>query len=44
MQGLLAELDAPLEAERLDPFVEPSLCVAHLVSRDRGKPAGRRRG
>lgn len=30
MQGLLAELDTPLQAERLDPFVEPSLCVAHL--------------
>lgn len=33
MQGLLAELDAPLEAQRLDPFVEPSLCVAHLADR-----------
>lgn len=30
MRGALAELGAPLEAERLDPFVEPSLCVAHL--------------
>jgi predicted ArsR family transcriptional regulator len=30
MQGLLAELDSPLTADRLDPFVEPSLCVAHL--------------
>ena len=34
MQGLLAELDSPLSAERLDPFVEPSLCVAHLATRD----------
>jgi predicted ArsR family transcriptional regulator len=33
MQGLLAELDAPLEAQRLDAFVEPSLCVAHLSAR-----------
>lgn len=36
MQGLLAELDAPLEAHRLDPFVEPSLCVAHLATRSDG--------
>jgi predicted ArsR family transcriptional regulator len=28
MNGLLAELDAPLEVDRLDPFVEPALCVA----------------
>jgi predicted ArsR family transcriptional regulator len=34
MRGLLTELDAPVAAERLDPFVEPSLCVAHLVSRE----------
>ena len=30
MNGLLAELDAPLEVDRLDPFVEPSHCVASL--------------
>lgn len=30
MQGMLTELDAPIMAERLDPFVEPSLCIAHL--------------
>jgi predicted ArsR family transcriptional regulator len=35
MQGLLAEIAAPIEAERLDPFVEPSLCVAHLANRKR---------
>jgi predicted ArsR family transcriptional regulator len=29
MRGLLAELDAPVQAEQLDPFVEPSLCVTH---------------
>ncbi len=45
MRGMLAELDAPLDAERLEPFVEPSLCVAHLVSRPSrpsrpGRPAG----
>lgn len=32
MRGMLAELDAPLEATRLDPFVEPNLCVTHLTS------------
>lgn len=32
MRGLLTELDAPVQAERLDPFVEPSLCVTHLGS------------
>jgi predicted ArsR family transcriptional regulator len=30
MRGALAELEAPLEADRLDPLVEPGLCVAHL--------------
>jgi len=41
MQGLLAELDAPFQASRLDPFVEPSLCVTHLA--DRKVPKARRR-
>ncbi|MEU8250448.1 helix-turn-helix domain-containing protein [Nonomuraea sp. NPDC048916] len=39
MQGLLAEIDAPLDAEALDPFVEPSLCVTHLASRERAESA-----
>ena len=43
MQGLLAELDAPLEAQRLDPFVQPSLCVTHLAVRKNTQPAPRRR-
>ncbi|HEX6921147.1 MAG TPA: helix-turn-helix domain-containing protein [Actinomycetes bacterium] len=30
MQGALAELDAPVSATRLLPFVEPELCVATL--------------
>jgi predicted ArsR family transcriptional regulator len=34
MQGVLAEQRAPLEAGHLEPFVEPSLCVAHLSRRD----------
>ncbi|MEV4143465.1 helix-turn-helix domain-containing protein [Amycolatopsis sp. NPDC049691] len=31
MQGVLAEVRAPVTAQRLDPFVEPSLCLAHLT-------------
>ena len=34
MRGLLAELDAPLTAERLVPFAEPTLCVAHLTAKE----------
>jgi hypothetical protein len=33
---------APVTAERLDPFVEPSLCVARLTEHDdpgEGQPA-----
>src|ERR1035437_7975499 len=30
MNGLLAELDAPLEVNQLDPFVEPSQCAASV--------------
>ena len=30
MNGLLDELDAPLEVDNLEPFVEPALCVASL--------------
>lgn len=33
MRGVLAELEAPLDAARLDPFVEPNLCVTTLVGR-----------
>jgi predicted ArsR family transcriptional regulator len=35
MRGVLAELDAPLDAERLEPFVEPHLCITHLAPRQR---------
>jgi predicted ArsR family transcriptional regulator len=31
MKGVLAELRTPVAAERLEPFVEPSLCLAHLA-------------
>jgi hypothetical protein len=30
LEGALDALGGPLTAERLDPLVEPSLCVAHL--------------
>ncbi|WP_207928732.1 helix-turn-helix domain-containing protein [Actinomadura sp. 6K520] len=30
MQGALTELDAPVEAHRLEPFAEPGACLAHL--------------
>lgn len=32
MRGALTTLRAPLRADRLDPFVEPSLCVASLTA------------
>jgi len=32
MRGALTTLRAPLRADRLDPFVEPSLCVATLTA------------
>lgn len=35
MRGLLDELDAPVEAEGLEPFVEPDLCIARLAPRQR---------
>lgn len=34
MRGALARMRAPLTADRLDPFVEPSLCVASLTARE----------
>ncbi len=33
-RGALARMRAPVTADRLDPFVEPSLCVARLTARD----------
>jgi len=44
LRGALDELGAPLDAVRLDPFVAPDLCLAHLARReatDDGR-AGRR--
>lgn len=31
MQGAFASLHGPVTVDRLDPFVEPDLCVAHLA-------------
>ena len=42
LKGALAEMGAPLEAARLEPFVEPNLCVAHLRSYARRAGAGAR--
>lgn len=33
MRGALRELDAPLDAASLEPFVRPDLCLAHLEPR-----------
>ena len=38
MQGALDELNAPLEATSLEPFVTPQMCVARLQA---ARPAGR---
>ena len=32
MQGALAALNSPVTVDRLEPFVEPDLCVAHVAS------------
>ena len=34
MRGALSRMRAPLTADRLDPFVEPSLCIARLRERE----------
>jgi predicted ArsR family transcriptional regulator len=34
MRGALSRMRAPLSAQRLDPFVEPSLCVARLTAHE----------
>lgn len=42
MNGLLAELDAPLAVDTLDPFVEPAQCVASLSRRGPGAASSNR--
>jgi predicted ArsR family transcriptional regulator len=45
MRGALAEMGAPVTADRLYPFVEPSLCVAHLApASDAERPSETGRG
>ncbi len=34
MQGALAQMRAPVTADKLEPFAEPNLCVAHLTARE----------
>lgn len=38
IRGALAEMGAPVEGTRLEPFVEPSLCIAHFRTQE-GEPA-----
>ena len=39
MRGALERMRAPVSADRLNPFVEPSLCMASLTERiDPGEP------
>ena len=40
LKGALAEMGAPLEAVRLEPFVEPTLCIAHLRGVELDRPRG----
>ncbi|GAB2651693.1 helix-turn-helix transcriptional regulator [Kribbella swartbergensis] len=35
MRGALAEIRAPIEATRLEPFAEPDACLVHLESKSR---------
>jgi predicted ArsR family transcriptional regulator len=46
LRGVLAEVRAPLRADRLEPFVGPSLCLAHLApfADPPAAAGGRRRG
>ncbi|HVC75192.1 MAG TPA: helix-turn-helix domain-containing protein [Candidatus Micrarchaeaceae archaeon] len=40
LKGALSEMGAPLQATRLEPFVEPTLCVAHLRRNAIPRPPG----
>jgi predicted ArsR family transcriptional regulator len=39
MQGVLAQLRAPVGTDRLQPFAEPSVCTADLTADPGGRPA-----
>ena len=38
MQGALAQMRARVTADSLEPFAEPSLCIAHLTAREEPSP------
>ena len=40
MRGALAQMRAPVTADRLQPFAEPSLCIAYLATRQDQASAG----
>ena len=40
LKGALAEMGAPLQATRLEPFVKPTLCIAHLRGGAAARPSG----
>jgi predicted ArsR family transcriptional regulator len=40
MQGALAQMRAPVTADRLQPFAEPGLCIAYLATRQNQASAG----
>ena len=40
MQGALAQMRAAVTADRLQPFAEPSLCIAYLATRQNQASAG----
>ena len=40
MRGALAQMRAPVTADRLQPFAEPSLCIAYLATRQNQASAG----
>ena len=42
MQGVLEQVRAPVRTDRLQPFAEPSVCIAEL-STGKGRPAGAER-
>ena len=44
MQGALAQMRAPVTADRLQPFAEPSLCIAYLAARQDPGELRRRAG
>jgi len=45
MQGPLAQIRAPVTADRLHPFAEPGSCIAYLAAeQDPGRRRQRRNG